>query len=104
MITLLHDLTDGVMKKPIVGCWKVWPDGAIVARLPCGHVQELEGHAIHEDGSVSPSVVCTHGDWHQEVRLEDWDTDFRMNWPQSVLDRDRQRFGRQGARYDLDNP
>lgn len=33
-----------------------------------------EGHAVSEDGSVSPSVVCPYAPcaWHEFVRLSGW--------------------------------
>lgn len=100
-VTLEHDLTDGELKKPPVEHWKVWPGGAIVATLPCGHLNELEGHAICEDGTLIPSVVCAaHGnwgvpaDWHGAIRLQDWDPDFRAGWPYTRQERDHDRYNR----------
>lgn len=97
---LEHDLTDGQFKRPPVAHWKVWPNGAIVATLPCGHLNELEGHAICEDGTLIPSVVCAAErigdapDWHGAIRLQDWDPDFRAGWPFTRQERDRARYNR----------
>jgi len=46
------------------------------ATMTCanGHVLTLQGHAIHRDGTVSPSVVCPEKGcpFHEYVRLANW--------------------------------
>lgn len=39
-----------------------------------GHEGLISDHAIAEDGTVSPSVVCTEEGcgWHEYIRLDGW--------------------------------
>lgn len=53
-------------------------DGDIVGVLvkcPRGHIGSLDEHSIQADGVVSPSVDCDNQDcdFHEHVRLDDWD-------------------------------
>ena len=54
---------------------------AVIVRCHGGHDATLrrlggggEGHAIADDGTVTPSIVCPHEgcDWHVFGALEDW--------------------------------
>jgi hypothetical protein len=59
------------------GTWKPLktPRGpsATVVCPTCGQVASLDGHGIHADGRVWPSLVCPFGcPFHATVRLEGW--------------------------------
>ena len=38
----------------------------------CGQRAGLYDHLIHDDGRVTPSVVCDNCGWHEYVRLAGW--------------------------------
>lgn len=60
--------------------WKPFGPGGVLLTCPNGHTCSLsttkDGHEIAGDGSVSPSVVCPiEGcDFHDHIRLLDWDS------------------------------
>jgi hypothetical protein len=43
-----------------------------MVRCPCGEYLGLQDHAIADDGTVTPSVVCPRCDWHHNLKLEGW--------------------------------
>lgn len=47
---------------------------ALVSCPGCGRIASLSKHAIGEDGTVSPSLVCPYDDcdFHDYVRLHNW--------------------------------
>lgn len=67
--------------------------GEISATVVCarGHVGSLEDHGIAQDGSVSPSLVCSECEWHEYVRLEGWT--IRRPWTYSMRQTARERPG-----------
>ena len=40
-----------------------------------GHWAGIERHKIADDGTVTPSVVCTRCDFHEMIKLVGWDKD-----------------------------
>lgn len=58
--------------------WKpLTSDGKQTATLVCseGHYGSIPDHEIAEDGTVTPSVVCTQDDctFHEHVKLVGWE-------------------------------
>ncbi len=60
------------------GTWRVCktPEGrtALFCCPTCGNAASLSKHTIAEDGTVSPSVVCSEPGcpFHEFIRLEGW--------------------------------
>ncbi len=67
------------------GWWVGLLDGCQVVHLRCGgacgrHAGQLEGHTIHPDGRVEPSILCPDPKcgWHVWGILEDWAGGLKM--------------------------
>lgn len=73
-IILQRDIEhEGFNKLPRQGRWG-WHGGDIIYRCTCMNAPLLNAHSIAEDGTVSPSVVCTTNlcGFHEFVKLEGW--------------------------------
>lgn len=66
MTIIPHDLelTPGTWRHSDV------PDNILI-KCPNGHIGVLD-HDIADDGTVTPSAQCPSCEWHEMVRLEDW--------------------------------